>query len=197
VLLHASEGSKTVLRIRILPDSQVGILAVDRTERHGQGSEPHEVVFSGNDNMVPHQGWVHIGIGGRVPPSTATNGSGPEVKLVINGKRCGRPLKCDYPSPSKGASMECSIGQERDPQEPVLAGDAMYRSLEGSLWYLGQSTLFREYIGDDLGLLFHHLVSHIESLFLLSNDAEPTLSCITGTSISRQFPGAPWEILDL
>jgi hypothetical protein len=55
--------------------------------------------------------------------------------------------------------MECSIGQERDPQEPVLAGDAMYRGLDGSLWYLGQSTLLREYIGDDLALLFHHLVS--------------------------------------
>jgi hypothetical protein len=60
--------------------------------------------------------------------------------------------------------MECSIGQERDPQEPILAGDAIYRGLEGSLWYLGQSTLLREYIGDDLGLLFHHLVSHTDIL---------------------------------
>jgi len=159
VLLHACEGSNTVLRIRILPDSQVAVLAFDRREKQPQTDAPREVVFAGSDAMVPHQGWVHIGIGGRTPPNTSANGVGPEVKLVINGKRCGRPVKCDYPGPSKGSSLECNIGQEGVRKEPLLPEDDVYRGLDGSLWYLGQSTLLREYIGDDLCLLFHHLVS--------------------------------------
>lgn len=90
--------------------------------------------------------------------------------------------------------MDCFIGREEQGKEPVLPEDDIYRGLDGSLWYLGQSTLLREYIGDDLCLLFHHLVRSVHS-YLARAPAE--FRYCTGTALSGQFSRASGKILDL
>ena len=159
LLQICGEGGRTFLRIRILPNSQVAVAVVDYSAESKE-EHPQEVVFSSSEAMVPHQKWIHIAVGGRSPPSTSNNGIGPEVKLVLNGRRCGKPLKSHYPIPPKGSSLVCHIGHEVSGLEALrFPDDETYQGLDSSLWYLGQSALLSEYIGDDLALLLHHLVS--------------------------------------
>jgi len=165
LLQLCGEGGRTFLRIRILPNSQVAVAVVD-CSADSTKQDPKEVVFSPSEAMVPHQRWVHIAVGGRSPPPSSTNGTDPEVKLVLNGKRCGKPLKCDYPIPPKGGPLICHIGHEVSGREALrFPDDEMYQGLDRSLWYLGQSALLSEYIGDDLALLLHHLVSAFSRRF--------------------------------
>jgi hypothetical protein len=148
------------MRIRILPNSQVELITTDWTRPDAKRTEPYDAhIFSVPEALVQHQRWVHIAVGGRNPPGSSRNGPGPEIKLVLNGKRCGRPLKCDYPTPPSPGSISLSIGTEKLSREMRSVDDSMFEGLDPSLWYLGPSTLLGEYVGDDLALLLHHLVS--------------------------------------
>lgn len=155
-LLHLHERDRTLLRIRILPNSQVGI-----TSSASPDAEGTEQIFQQAEALVPHQRWVHIAVGGRKASQPAN--AVPEVKLVINGKRVGA-IKCGYPRPTINEPLRATIGADgRDVKEEEGMD---FAGLEASTWYLGPTTLLGEYILDDLALLLHHMgpryVGHLQ-----------------------------------
>lgn len=146
-LLHLYEDSRSVLRIRILPNSQIGI-----TTSPDPNDDGTEIIFQSADALVPHQQWVHFAIGGR--KAAQPGNSVPEVKVVLDGKRTGI-MKCGYPRPTINKPMRATLGRDG---RPVKEEEGLnFKALEASTWYLGPTMLIGEWIMDDFGLLLHHL----------------------------------------
>lgn len=174
-ILHYFEDESVLLRIRILPNSQVGLTTCDmsNTLRSSGGNSPsdsndtlEEIIFQAEEALIPHQKWVHIAIGGRRSPTAPAGGPDSEVKLVLNGKRCGRPIRCGYPKASKQNSGATSVVMgETGGDQPSVPGDEMFKGLDASSWYLGPCTLIAQYVTDDLALLLHHLGPRYEGNF--------------------------------
>jgi hypothetical protein len=176
-LLHVYENKRTLLRVRILPNSQVGVIA-SRPESDHENLE--EVIFSGSESLVPHQKWIHIAVAGRRPRVPASSQT--EVKLLINGRRT-QALKCTYPKPTSMANLPgaepvmASIG--KDGRKVCVAEDGLDfdgLGLERSTWFLGHSMLLGEYVGDDLALLLYYLVSRIAYMHMVPLHVEMHLA---------------------
>lgn len=162
-LLHIYEDKRTLLRIRILPNSQVGVIA---TRPEDDQDLLEEVIFSSSDSLVPHQKWIHVAVSGRRSRAAAAGST--EVKLLINGRRT-QAMKCRYPRPTSLTNLpgsevvKAAIG--RDGQRVPVPKDGMdfdSLGLERSTWFLGHSLLIGEYLGDDLALLLYYLVSRVD-----------------------------------
>lgn len=166
-LLHIYEDKRTVLRIRILPNSQVGVIA---TRPEDEQDALEEVIFTSSDSLVPHQKWIHVAVAGR--RSRAAQAGSTEIKLLINGRRT-QAIKCRYPRPTSSTNLPgsevlmASIGRDGQPV-PVPKEGMDFDSLgfERSTWFLGHSMLLGEYVGDDLALLLYYLVSRVDSYFM-------------------------------
>lgn len=175
-LLHLYEDKRTLLRIRILPNSQVGVIAT-RPEDDQESLE--EVLFTSSESLVPHQKWIHVAVAGRRSRAAAAGST--EVKLLINGRRT-QAMKCRYPRPTSLTSLpgsqvvKAAIG--RDGQRVPVPKDGMdfdSLGLERSTWFLGHSLLLGEYIGDDLALLLYYLVSRVDYKLYYMSYAVPVL----------------------
>lgn len=112
-----------------------------------------EQIFQSADALVPHQQWVHFAVSERKSRNPAAKDA-TEVKLLLNGRRVGI-MKCAYPRPTANANIAVFLGKDgrRVREQDGLTFD----DLEGSEWFLGPSWMFADYIGDDLGMLLHHL----------------------------------------
>lgn len=196
-LLHVYESKRTLLRIRILPNSQVGVTA-SRPEDNPGSLE--EVIFTSSDSLVPHQKWIHIAVAGRRPRNPASSPT--EVKLLINGRRA-QAMKCQYPKPTTlghlpGAEVVMAAVAKEGQRVPVGGGgldfDAM--GLERSTWFLGHSMLLGEYVGDDLALLLYYLVSRLD-LFTPMRCILKKPVTIAGPTISEQYERSFGEVLNV
>ncbi|GHJ86512.1 hypothetical protein NliqN6_2914 [Naganishia liquefaciens] len=163
-LLHLYEDKRTLLRIRILPNSQVGVIA---TRPEDDQQVPEEVIFTSSESLVPHQKWIHVAVAGRRPRAATAEAT--EVKLLINGRRA-QATKCRYPRPtsvtSSPGSEAVKVAIGRDGQSVPVPKDGMdfdALGLERSTWFLGHSLLLGEYIGDDLALLLYYLGPRYQS----------------------------------
>ncbi|KAJ9113849.1 hypothetical protein QFC19_000042 [Naganishia cerealis] len=163
-LLHVYETKRTLLRVRILPNSQVGVIA---SRPEGNQEPLEEVIFSGSDSLVPHQKWIHIALAGRQPRTPASSPT--EVKLLINGRRT-QAMKCEYPKPTSMANQPGAeavmVAVGKDGQRVPVAEDGLdfdSLGLERSTWFLGHSMLLGEYVGDDLALLLYYLGPRYQS----------------------------------
>ncbi|KAJ9101867.1 hypothetical protein QFC21_003207, partial [Naganishia friedmannii] len=157
-LLHVYEDKRTLLRVRILPNSQVGVIA-SRPESDQETLE--EVIFSGSESLVPHQKWIHLALAGRRPRAPASSQT--EVKLLINGRRT-QALKSTYPKPTSMANLPgaepvmASIG--KDGRKVSVAEDGLDfdgLGLERSTWFLGHSMLLDEG-ATALNIYLHNMV---------------------------------------
>lgn len=175
-LLHLYEDERTLLRVRILPNSQVGVIA---TQPEDDPESLEEVIFTSSESLVPHQKWIHVAVAGR--RSRAAMAGSTEVKLLINGRRT-QAMKCRYPRPTSLTSLpgsqvvKAAIG--RDGLRIPVPKDGMdfdSLGLERSTWFLGHSLLLGEYIGDDLALLLYYLVSRIDYKLYYMSYAVPVL----------------------
>jgi hypothetical protein len=148
-LLHLCESKRTLLRIRLLPNSQIGVTASPDADADGS-----EQIFSSADALVPHQQWVHLVIAGRKSRSPATPNA-TEVKVLLNGRRAGA-MRCAYPRTTLNETVQVHIG--KDGRKVSEQEGLSFEGLDGSEWFLGPSMLLGDYVGDDLGMLLHHLV---------------------------------------
>jgi hypothetical protein len=196
-LLHVYESKRTLLRIRILPNSQVGVTA-SRPEDDHEALE--EVIFSSSDSLVPHQKWIHIAVAGRRPRNPASSPT--EVKLLINGRRT-QAMKCQYPKPTTmghlpGAEVVMAAVGKEGQRVPVgeegIDFDSM--GLERSTWFLGHSMLLGEYVGDDLALLLYYLVSRLDLFTSMKCILKETM-IVVGTAISEQYERSFGKILNV
>lgn len=197
-LLHVYESKRTLLRIRILPNSQVGIIA-SRPEDDQEALE--EIIFTSSDSLVPHQKWIHVAVAGRRPRNPASSPT--EVKLIINGRRT-QAMKCQYPKPTAMANLPgaevvmAAIGKDGQ-LVPVAENGIDFDGLglERSTWFLGHSMLLGEYVGDDLALLLYYLVSRIDFLISMKCGLNETMMIATGSAISKQYERSFGKILDV
>jgi hypothetical protein len=114
-----------------------------------------EQIFSSTDALVPHQQWVHLLVSGRKSRNSATPNV-TEVKVLLNGRRTGA-MRYAYPRPTPNETVTVHIG--KDGRKVAEQEGFSFDGLEGSEWFLGPSLLLADFVGDDLGLLLHHLVS--------------------------------------
>lgn len=128
---------KTVLRIRILENSLIGIVSTSPTMT--TDAEPiaeTEIVCQSLDALIPHNQWIHLGISGRRPKGAPSA----EMRIVLNGQRVAH-MRVPYPAHEGPVGIEISEGGQ------------------GNEWMLGPAMALCEASGDDMALLLHHLVS--------------------------------------
>lgn len=197
-LLHVYESKRTLLRIRILPNSQVGVIA-SRPEDDQDSLE--EVLFTSSDSLVPHQKWIHIAIAGRRPRTPASAPT--EVKLLINGRRA-QAMKCQYPRPTSMANLPgaevvmAAIGKDgQSVPVPESGIDFDGLGLERSTWFLGHSMLLGEYVGDDLALLLYYLVSRVNPPTSMVSRLLNQFSLPVGAALPEQHAGSLGKVLDV
>lgn len=197
-LLHVYESKRTLLRIRILPNSQVGVTA-SRPEDDQASLE--EVLFTSSDSLVPHQKWIHIAVAGRRPRNPASSPT--EVKLLINGRRT-QAMKCQYPKPTVMANLPgaeivmATIGKDGQRVPVAESGiDFDGLGLERSTWFLGHSMLLGEYVGDDLALLLYYLVSRIDLLTSMKCVLNEIMMIAIGSALSKQYERSFGKVLDV
>lgn len=164
-LVHVSQSDKSIFQLRILENSQIGILSrpVDAAAGDDKGEE---VVCPAPDALIPHQSWVHFSINCRKVKS----GDLAEARLFVNGVRVGG-MKMAYPTANPLAP-----GSAKTASPPDAIKIAVGRSLiaegieqasvnepsgkeEDNEVMLGRTLLLEEPILEDLILLLHHLVS--------------------------------------
>ncbi len=86
--------------------------------------------------------------------------------MLLNGKRAGA-MRYPYPRTPLNENITVHIG--KDGRKVAEQEGFSFEGLEGSEWFLGPSMLLADYVGDDLGLLLHHLVS-VQNVIIFQED---------------------------
>lgn len=162
-LLHLSQAGRKhpLLQVRILENSQIGILTTAWKDKEEEEAEPNEVVCGAVDALIPHNEWVHFAIGCR--KGRSVNGGGGEARVFINGRRVGA-IRVTYPVPKppprdskNGEGVRVSIGRPWPADKPSDDAHSTLGHGEANEWALGRSLFLEEVVAEDLILLMHHL----------------------------------------
>jgi hypothetical protein len=171
VILHVAQSQKTIFRIRLLDNSQIGI---QTCQNPALAEEPEEIVCPAPDALIPHREWVHFAVNCRKVKSLDIA----EIRIFVNGVRVGA-MRMHYPT----AAVMAPVGPSQLHVRPATPPDAirigvgkMYTGQDGlaqktadlpkdsvgkqeeNEWMLGRVLLLEEAVPEDLMLLLHHLV---------------------------------------
>ncbi|EIW67561.1 hypothetical protein TREMEDRAFT_33244 [Tremella mesenterica DSM 1558] len=183
-LLHISQSSHTLLKIRILENSQIGITTHSHSHSHPpppphppphpthsenheeEEEEGEEIVCPAPDALIPHNQYTHFSLNMR----KSRSGEYSEVRLYIHGVRVGS-MKVRFPivssMPSKGHDGKLHVkegrirvvvggeGRERKMKREMRRGKEMRE--EENEWMLARALLLEDAIPEDLILLMYHL----------------------------------------